>query len=159
MGIGNGVETTEIFVGIDLSLTGTGLIVLDQDANIMEQKLISTKAKDITEVRLLQILEELKFVPTIAKLKKVNIEGLSFGSRGQSMLELAALHYFIRIYMFQKDVPYEIIPPTQLKKHITGKGNAKKELMLMKIYKKWGVEFSDNNIADAYALARHAMEN
>jgi hypothetical protein len=26
--------------------------------------------------------------------------------------------------------------------------------MLLQIYKKWGVEFSDDNAADAYALAR-----
>jgi hypothetical protein len=29
--------------------------------------------------------------------------------------------------------------------------------MLLNIYKKWGIEFRDNNIADAYSLARMAL--
>ena len=43
-----------------------------------------------------------------------------------------------------------------LKKYATGKGTAKKQEMLLQIYKRWGVEFNDDNAADAYALARLA---
>jgi crossover junction endodeoxyribonuclease RuvC len=43
-----------------------------------------------------------------------------------------------------------------LKKYATGKGTSKKQEMLLQIYKRWGVEFSDDNAADAYALARLA---
>jgi crossover junction endodeoxyribonuclease RuvC len=50
---------------------------------------------------------------------------------------------------------YLMVAPTALKKFITGKGNAKKELMLMKIFKRYGLEFENNNLADAYALARY----
>ena len=41
-----------------------------------------------------------------------------------------------------------------LKKYASGKGNAKKQEMLLQIYKRWGVEFNDDNAADSYALAR-----
>jgi crossover junction endodeoxyribonuclease RuvC len=43
-----------------------------------------------------------------------------------------------------------------LKKYATGKGTAKKQEMLLQMYKRWGVEFNDDNAADAYALARLA---
>ena len=46
-----------------------------------------------------------------------------------------------------------------LKKYATGKGNAKKQEMLMQIYKRWGVEFNDDNAADSYALARLVSKN
>lgn len=49
-----------------------------------------------------------------------------------------------------------MIPPMTLKKYATGKGNAKKQEMLLQIYKRWNVEFNDDNAADAYALARLA---
>jgi Holliday junction resolvasome RuvABC endonuclease subunit len=48
------------------------------------------------------------------------------------------------------------IPPMTLKKYAAGKGNAKKQEMLMQIYKRWGIEFNDDNAADSYALARIA---
>jgi crossover junction endodeoxyribonuclease RuvC len=43
-----------------------------------------------------------------------------------------------------------------LKKYAAGKGNAKKQEMLLQIYKRWGIEFNDDNAADSYALARLA---
>ena len=48
------------------------------------------------------------------------------------------------------------IPPMTLKKYAAGKGNAKKQEMLMQIYKRWGIEFNDDNAADSYALGRLA---
>lgn len=48
-----------------------------------------------------------------------------------------------------------IVPPANLKKYVTGKGTGvQKNQMLLAIYKKWGVEFTDDNAADSYALAR-----
>jgi Holliday junction resolvasome RuvABC endonuclease subunit len=43
-----------------------------------------------------------------------------------------------------------------LKKYAAGKGNAKKQEMLLQIYKRWGLEFNDDNAADAYSLGRLA---
>jgi Holliday junction resolvasome RuvABC endonuclease subunit len=50
------------------------------------------------------------------------------------------------------------VPPMTLKKYASGKGNAKKQEMLLQIYKRWGIEFNDDNAADAYGLARMAAE-
>jgi Holliday junction resolvasome RuvABC endonuclease subunit len=54
------------------------------------------------------------------------------------------------------------VPPMTLKKYATGKGTAKKQEMLLQMYKRWGVEFNDDNAADAYALGRlvgkHAID-
>ena len=44
--------------------------------------------------------------------------------------------------------------PGEIKKFVTGKGNAKKELMLKEIYKRWGFETDNHNVADAYAIAQ-----
>lgn len=45
-----------------------------------------------------------------------------------------------------------IVPPTSLKKFVSGSGGAKKNTMLLHVYRKWGAQFSDDNQADAYAL-------
>jgi crossover junction endodeoxyribonuclease RuvC len=49
------------------------------------------------------------------------------------------------------------VAPTSLKKYITGKGTkVQKNQILLQVYKKWGVEFTDDNAADSYGLARIA---
>lgn len=146
------------FVGIDLSLTNTGLIILNEKSEIIKQELISTKSSDEIEKRLLEIEEKLAFIPNIVRLQNVYIEGLSYGSTGHSILELGALHYIIRIFLYKKNTNYKIIQPGTLKKFITGKGNAKKNLMLMKVFKRWGVEFNDDNLCDAFSLAKMALD-
>lgn len=145
------------FVGVDLSLTGTGLIVLDEQAKIVEEKLIRTTPATSIEPRLLYILGEIDFIKNIINSAGVYMEDLSFGSRGQAMFQLAGLHYLVRTFFFRSKVGFNVVSPPALKKFVTGKGNAKKDLMLLKTYKKWGVEFSDDNLCDAYCLARKLL--
>lgn len=152
------VKTTKHFIGVDLSLTGTGAVVLDEDAKILTQHLVVTKPVLEIEVRFKFIVDELDFCWKAVNVDEVYIEGLSFGSRGSSMLESAGLHYIFRYELHRKETKFKIIPPTSLKKWATGKGQAKKELMLLKCYKRFGVEFEDNNLCDAYLLARMSLE-
>lgn len=49
-----------------------------------------------------------------------------------------------------------LVAPQQVKKFATGRGNAKKNEMLLAVYKKWGVDLTDDNLCDAYTLARVA---
>ncbi len=148
-----------IFIGVDLSFSGTGFVSLSDDCSIITQQLISSSAKDCMEKRLIYITDAIMNLLNINTTDKffIFMEGLSFGSKGQSMLELGGLHYLLKTKLYSissENISYETIPPTSLKKFITGSGQAKKELMLLKVYKKFGIEFSDNNICDAYCLAR-----
>ena len=144
------------FVGVDLSLTGTGLVVLDREFEILHKILVSTSPSINIEARILNIKDSI--IKYFNKDSVIYLEGLSFGSRGQSMLELAGLHYLIRAYLYQQNYYFKPVPPTTIKKFITGKGNCKKELMLLKVFKRFGIEFDDNNLCDAYSLARYATE-
>jgi len=148
-----------IFVGMDPSYNGFAIIILDKNANIIEQKLIKSNTKLEAEDRIIQLEDKFKFVANISHLKSVYIEGPSYMSKGAFVLQMGALHYYIRIFFRKKNINYKVIAPGTLKKFITGKGNAKKDLMLMKVYKKFGIEFEDDNLCDAYSLARLALED
>lgn len=147
-----------IFVGLDPSYNGFAIIVIDKDANIIEKKLINTNSDSEVEDRLLELESEIKFIPNIMCLHSVCIEGPSYSSNGAFILQMGALHYLIRLMLKKRGVNYKVIAPGTLKKFVTGDGRSKKDLMLLKVYKKWGVEFDDDNLADAYGLARMALE-
>lgn len=147
-----------MFVGIDPSYNGFAIIVIDQEGEIIEQKLLSTDSNKEAEERIIDLEKDFKFIPNIICLHSVCIEGPSYSSNGAFILQMGALHYYLRIFLLKNDVNFSVIAPGTLKKFVSGDGRAKKDLMLLHVYKKWGVEFADDNLADAYGLARMALE-
>ena len=153
-----------LIIGIDPSLTATGVVVLRDgkvelaeatknrpDLGTIERvKLIRERIIDITE-NLTD--EEERQAPDL-----ITIEGFSYGSKGRSLFDIAYLGWRIREdlerFRIEDGIPWLEVPPSQLKKFATGQGNANKEIILQQVYKRWGVEFSDNNQADAYVLAQ-----
>lgn len=87
-------------------------------------------------------------------LDLVLMEGYSFGSKvGREQAgELGGLVRMV-IYDVTGSHPL-VVPPPSLKKFVTGAGNAKKNVMLLHVHKRWGVEFSDDNQADAFSLEK-----
>ena len=103
---------------------------------------------DGLERALLGAISPFKGVDTL-----VAIEGYSFGSfSGRE--RLGEWGGVLRLALYRAGFKYVEVPPTSLKKFVTGKGNAKKNTMLMAVYKKWGVECADDNQGDAYSLAQ-----
>jgi len=147
-----------MFVGLDPSYNEFGLIILDQKANILEQRILTSDSKLDAAERIIQLEEGFKFIPNIVGLQSICIEGPAFSSKGQFVLQMGALHYYLRIFLLKNNTFFKVIAPGTLKKFVTGTGKGKKELILLKTFKKWGVEFDNNNLADAYGLARMALE-
>ena len=147
------------YIGIDLSLTATGVIMLNEKSEVILSKLISTKSTESIELRIDKIGNEIiKIIQESSTNSITYIENLSFGSKGDAYAQLCGLHYYVRILMNNKNLIYKVISPTTLKKFITGKGNIKKNLMLLQIYKKFGIEFDNDNLADSFGLAMMAYE-
>ena len=154
-----------VAIGIDQSLTGFALTVLNVDdpthhitwvykSEFRGVKRLADISNWIT-VKLNSIKDH--YIQDIA------MEGTVLASQAALVLgELAAtvkltLWLYFRDYDHQDHLRTPLqIPPMTLKKYAAGKGNAKKQEMLMQIYKRWGLEFNDDNAADSYALARLA---
>ena len=84
------------------------------------------------------------------------IEGYAFNALF-SQVPLVEIGTLLRGCLINKNIPWIEVPPTTLKKFTTGKGNAKKSSMILAVYKRWGIETSNDNIADATALMRLGM--
>ena len=91
-------------------------------------------------------------------LEDTALEGTVLASHAALVLgELSAVVRMAIFDHFEEEDPRRFplkVPPMTLKKYAAGKGNAKKQEMLLQIYKRWGIEFNDDNAADSYALAR-----
>ncbi len=146
------------FLGLDLSVANTGVVIINLDAKILHKDVLRTKPKTPIESRITIIWDGVLQVHEKYQPHFIYIEELAYGARGDAMLELAGVNYFVRTQFTWLDITYKMIAPGTLKKFVTGKGTGKKELMLKEVYKRWGADFDDNNECDAYCLARMALE-
>ena len=90
------------------------------------------------------------------------MEGISYGSsiRTKSVFDLAGLNYLIRYKLIKvfNHSKFTIVPPSELKKFTTGRGNANKEniVELFKIiYPELNIPKLDD-VADAYFMSNYA---
>lgn len=149
-------ESKATIVGLDLSLTSTGIVVLSGN-EIIAQKVVRSSPVGPLPVdeakRLHDISEEvLKSVPDDADL--VAIEGIAFMvSKTTALVQLAAINFLIRIGLWKRGIKFIIVSPPTLKKFITGKGVAQKDEIILSIYKQYGHTILNNNEADAFSLA------
>jgi crossover junction endodeoxyribonuclease RuvC len=153
-----------LIIGIDPSLTATGIVVLrDGKVELAEKTKNRPELGTIERVRLIReriidITENLIDEEEWQAPDLIVIEGFSYGSKGRSVFDIAYLGWRIRedLERLRTDdgIPWLEVPPSQLKKFATGQGNANKEIILQQVYKRWGYETHDNNIADAYVLAQ-----
>ena len=98
------------------------------------------------------------------------IEGYSMGSTGR-VFNIAENCGILKHKLYKAKYNYKVMPPTQIKKFATGKGNANKELMQDSFVKETGVDMKklltmtekqwnpSSDIIDAYYIAKiaHSM--
>lgn len=141
-------------VGLDLSLTSTGISSICPKVLSIVTRIEKTSSSMSYMGRYNKLIESIKSeIPSNGDIIFF-IEGYSFGSFGKSssasyLIELSGI---LKYDLWKAGISYKIVPPTLLKKFITGKGNAKKEDIKLHIYKRYGMEFAVSDSADAYGL-------
>jgi Holliday junction resolvasome RuvABC endonuclease subunit len=154
------VTKPKAYLGLDPSLTGFGVALYCPETGEHDLWLLTSKKKGVD--RLLSLCYELEsithFVQKSYDLADVAMEDtvrLSYAASALGELAgvvKATLHVAVR-----GDGRYPLrVPPASLKKFATGKGNAKKVDIILSVYKKYGLEVTNDNLADAYVLARIA---
>jgi len=147
-----------MYLGLDLSLSGSGVVVIDSSYSIIHKELLSTPMKGVER---LFFLEE-KFVNSISKyirdLKLVCIESPAYGVSEGNLFSLGQWGGIVELNLFKLGLKFIYASPTQLKKYVLGSGKGQKTLMLLKTFQQFNEEFDDDNICDAYSLSRIAHD-
>lgn len=144
-------------VGLDLSLTSTGMAVARQEEGV--PTVFRIKSKPTTAylrdrltrhyLILAQILENLTEIPTLAV-----IEQPAFSKTTGHMHDRSGLWWFIVTHFLQEQCSVVEVPPTTLKRYVVGKGNAAKDEMLAATIRRYTqVNITGNDEADALGLA------
>jgi Holliday junction resolvasome RuvABC endonuclease subunit len=139
-------------VGLDLSITGTGLAVGTGHEVVTE--LIKTSEKD-GDARLVQIRDTI--LDRCAGAEFALIEAPT--ARSASSVVSGMVHGVVRLALIDLGVPYGSALPATLKKYATGKGEATKVDMALEAFKRAGREFPDDNQCDAWWAWVMAMDN
>lgn len=85
------------------------------------------------------------------------MEGYSYGSANRKFV-LGEVGAVVKLSMADADIELHGAAPTQLKKFVTGKGGASKEEVIAAVNRRWDVGVCQDDMADAYGLARIALE-
>jgi len=114
--------------------------------------LVPPKTADRGMTRLAWIRGQVLNLCEIARADVVLVEGYSFASHASHAHELGELGGAIRIALYDAGIPVCEIPPANLKMFITGKGNAKKDLVLVEVVRRLGYAGSSTDEADALVM-------
>lgn len=139
-------------MGVDTS-TKTGYVVLDDAGDVAVVGVLSHKPQADRFTRYAHYTREIAEIVDAYGVDLVIIEGYSYAGKFNNSLQYE-LGACIRMKLHEIEMPFIEVQPTSLKKFVTGKGNAKKDLMLLGVYKRWDFDTNDDNEADAYGLAQ-----
>lgn len=145
-------------VGIDLSLTATGIATDDGKLATIKTDPSGTSI-DARLTRLYTIIELIEAHLDGVNIRRalVVIEGPSLGQARQSGEHLRAGLWWLLMDRFSYADDVVEVPPATLKRFATGKGSATKPDMRMAIYQRTGLDVRDDNQVDAYWLRQAGL--
>jgi len=154
------------YVGIDLSLTSTGLAV-QRDGQAITTGVITTKAlkvpghaSKLARFRsiALEIRQRAFLFRNLEAPPRVFLEGPSYGSAGAATHDMAGNWWGLYGDLQDVGCVVTVIPPAVVKTYATGSGNAKKDHVLAAAIKRYpDIDIPGNDIADAVILLAIGM--
>lgn len=141
-------------VGLDLSLTSTGVAIADEATN---HSAYTIKPKESGHDRLARII--LAVMTEACDADLVVIEGPAFGAKGSAYHQLAGLWWIVTHALWDESIPYAVMSPFELKKYATGTTKSDKDAMMLATARRFASFSGDNNAADALWLAAAGVEH
>lgn len=127
-------------IGLDLSLTSTGYSIGGNTGSITSKMNGCPRLRDIRDS--LHSLVQLNDINAAA------IEGYAFSARNSQAHKIGELGGVIRLLLFENNIPYVEIPPTNRAKFATGRGNAAKSEVISSVSARTGLVWSGKSADD-----------
>jgi len=140
-------------LGLDLSLTSTGYVLLDEDLVVWHGVVGSSTLRDTERLQMFNTWIRRTIIEN--RLDQVGIEGYSYGSpqahtRAFAIGELGGV---IKLAIHQARLPLHVVAPGTWKKVLCGNGALSKKNAAVELYKRYGIEYASQDTLDAWAVA------
>lgn len=150
--LGKPPSAKQSVLGLDLSLTATGLAVLCKDRSY---QVITIRPKSKKRHRLNEISAYVQEAIDEFNIVFAVVEGYAMNPRaGSRVFHIGELGGVVRADLLMYGLAFAEIAPTSLKKFVTGRARAPKNAMKKAVLDRWNVEIVTDDEADAYGLAR-----
>lgn len=154
-----------LYLGIDQSYSGCAIVSYCPATNIASEHVydFSPSQAGAGPQRLGYVhnilREHFMYLRQQGTVRQVCFEGYAYGSKFRRE-ELGELGGVMRLALVQTFPPHLLraVAPNAVKKYVTGSGRADKDKMMLAVYMRWKHESSSHDAADAYALARIAVD-
>ncbi len=148
-------------VGIDLSMTSTGLAVYDPamvvPGGVAHTETVTTRPNKIPgydgKLERFQMISSKIMLALPVDEVHVFLEGPSYSSAGQATHDIAGNWWLLYQLLTDEGCHITVVPPAIVKTYATGKGNAAKDAVLAAAIKRYpDIDIPGNDIADAVIL-------
>lgn len=150
------MENPPRIIGIDPSLTSTGVAVIDPATGVTLHRVQSKGRKDASLTERDHRLRDLanRIYQHIQTPDLVVIESPAYSNSLGSMHDRSGLWWLTVRHLHADHIPVLEVPPTTRAKYATGRGNAGKDEVLASVIRRYPhTDVTGNDVADALTLA------
>ena len=141
-----------VSIGVDPSANATGVVILDAEGAILFERTLTMRATGLA--RLVALRGQLREICEEHGPFDIGVrESYSLGSTNRPFL-LGEVGGIVQLALHDSCRRVEECAPKALKKFASSNASASKGEMIAAVRDRWGVLYEDDNLADAYALAR-----
>lgn len=148
--------------GLDLSVRGPGMCVLSGDpharigAGLVSDSAMVSYGEDVRGPERLSTVSASVWSWLVSRgMGKAGdvyvIEGYAYGAH--TAHHAGEIGGCMRRVIWETGGNIVVVPPSTLKKYVTGSGNADKNVVMKTVFKKWSFDRDDDNECDAFACA------
>ncbi len=148
------------YIGIDASVSGTGLAIVDECGTLVFSNTYTAKVPKNPQWhdqanRIQLITDSIMTALYPYKIAGMCIESYAPAYVGSAIpiIELGGMLKVALLNRYGKTSTIRYVPPTVMKKFISGSGNSNKTIISSILAAKYGVQFKNDNESDALGLA------
>jgi hypothetical protein len=145
------------FIGVDPSITGTGLCTWDGTTSTVKT---NAKQKDNRLRVIRNRVATIAYAPVLQRIP-VDLAVVELpppGLKGPAIPAMHMVQAIVRVALMDAGVPYALVNPGTLKAY-AGWGRNDKDAMSRSAYEMAGVQFEDDNQCDAWWLRQMALDH